>query len=57
MVFSEKEVGPVDFFTFRTPLLISVFTLVMIAGEVFFGVFAAWIGARVVDPKLTGIGV
>lgn len=40
-----------------TPRLISVFTLVMIAGEEFFGFFDAWIKARVVDPKLAGIGV
>ena len=57
MVFSGKAVGPMDFFTFRTPLFISVFTLVMIADEGFFGFFDAWIGARVVDPKLAGIGV
>lgn len=57
MVFSGKAVGPMAFFTVRTRLLLSVFTLVLIAGEVFGGLFDARVGARVVDPTLAGLGV
>lgn len=57
MVFSGKAVGPMAFFTVWTRLLLSVFTLVLIAGEVFGGLFDARVGARVVDPTLAGLGV